>query len=95
LDILNAINSGIDKPTLIMSKCNISYRMFLMMMEHLTVQGLVKEEEKGKRVLYKLTDRGKQVHKYFSEMQNIPPVLIIPESYFNGGKRNEQEVNKG
>jgi predicted transcriptional regulator len=87
LDVLRAMDNGVEKPTHIMNKCNLSYGKFCTMMDVLTKQEMVKTEKKGKRVFFKLTDKGKNVLEYFSKIESPLPFLIIPQSDLNGRQK--------
>lgn len=68
LEVLMAIESGVNKPTNILYKCNLSYKNCRDILRTLIEQGLItvsRNHRNGRRI-YKITERGRDVLKYFS-----------------------------
>ncbi len=85
LDVLGTIKSGIEKPTSIMSRANLSWKPFQGILGHLRSEGLVDEidmtsvrgRDRRSSRRYRLTPRGEVVLRYFSEAWNI----LSPERF--------------
>jgi len=71
LDVLEAVASGIEKPTRIMYATNLSWKPTQKIIEFLINQGLIKEFTVGKRRRYEITEKGLDVLKYFRRIQKI------------------------
>ena len=64
-DILEVVSSGMERPTHIIYKANISWRVFNNCLRILISKGLVSKVDEGKRDVYKLTEKGYSVlHEY-------------------------------
>ncbi len=63
-DILDVINRGIDKPTQIMYKTNLSWTVLQDMFETLSNGGFIKEETRLNSKRYYVTDKGKNALSY-------------------------------
>jgi len=76
LDVLRAIKKGVNKPTRIMYKTNLSWTPLQEILNSMISQGLIiKKENKNKR-LYEITEKGLNVLRYFNkvrEMMTIEP----------------------
>ncbi|QQG49318.1 MAG: hypothetical protein HY247_03130 [archaeon] len=57
-DILEVVSSGMEKPTHIIYKANISWKVLNNSLKTLLSNGLVFRSNEGKRDVYKLTDKG-------------------------------------
>ena len=67
LDVLRVIKRGVEKPTHIMYKCNLSWIPLRTILRSLKEQGLVVEEaESDLRSRYRTTQKGEEVLRYFS-----------------------------
>jgi len=87
LDVLGTIRSGIEKPTSIMSRANLSWKSLQSILGHLLSEGLVDEidmtsvrgRDRRSSRRYKLTRRGKVAFRYFSEARDIisPGRLLV------------------
>jgi predicted transcriptional regulator len=66
LDVLNAIKKGIDKPTRIMYRTNLSWKPLMEVLDTMMAQELIKTEKQGKHTLYEITEKGKNVRNYFN-----------------------------
>ncbi len=58
-DVLEAIESGVDKPTLIMYGTNLSWSSLCDVFETLINSGFVREEKKKKSKRYYITEKGR------------------------------------
>jgi predicted transcriptional regulator len=68
-DILHVIESGVEKPTHIMYKANLSWAVMQGYLKSLEDQGLIfLNMEQGKH-LYRLSDKGKHLLSEFQEVQ--------------------------
>lgn len=79
LDVLMAVKNGINRPTNILYKCNLSYKNCKEILRTLTEQGLIiiiKNESNGRRI-YKITERGINVLKYFNDAPVLPVSLSL------------------
>jgi len=71
LDILNAIKKGIDKPTRIMYNINLSWNPFQKILESMVSQGLIARTEEKKRKHYVITEKGRNVLRYFNKANEL------------------------
>jgi len=71
LDVLRVINKGVQKPTHIMYKCNLSWVPLKEVLESLMAQGLVVKNELQHRKIYEITERGRDVLKYFDKAKEL------------------------
>lgn len=71
LDVLRAISRGVDKPTNIMYKCNLSWANSREILSSLLEQGLITVTENENRRIYRITERGREVLEYFSRAQGL------------------------
>ena len=67
IDILTAISKGTQKPTRIMYRTNLSWKPLTKILESLIAQGLIIREDGGKHSLYEVTEKGRNVLRYFKE----------------------------
>ena len=81
-DILGVLSDGPTKPTHILYKANMSWKVLSSYLDYLRGRGLVeKEEQGGKRSTYKLTDRGKSILKLYEGLRTS-----LSEEEGNGGR---------
>ena len=71
LEILKVVSKGTDKPTRIMYKTNLSWKPLMTALESVLEQGLLRRNEKGTHSAYEITDKGKNVLKYFREAKEL------------------------
>ena len=72
LNILRAVKSGVEKPTRIMYRTNLSWKPLMKVLTSLSDQGLVTVIEEGNHRFYEITDKGRNVLQYFSRaMESI------------------------
>ena len=64
-DILEVIERGIDKPTQIMYKTNLSWATLQEIFETLIKSGFIKEEMKRNSRRYEVTDKGRNALAYY------------------------------
>lgn len=74
LEVLRAINRGVNKPTNIMYKCNLSWTNSREILNSLVEQNLVTVIENNNRRIYRITERGKKILEYF---ENAPDIFLI------------------
>jgi len=67
LDVLKVIGKGTQKPTQIMYKSNLSWKPLMKILESLVDQGLISRTENGTHIAYKITEKGKNILRYFSK----------------------------
>jgi predicted transcriptional regulator len=58
LDILRVINEGIDRPTRIMYRTNLSWSVMQSFLTILESRGLVQIKKENGKTIYSLTDKG-------------------------------------
>ena len=75
IDILNVIAEGVDRPTHIMYKSNVSWIALQQAFNNLMKQGFCIEEDDGNRRKYKLTNKGFSVLEYFAKVKSE----LLPE----------------
>jgi predicted transcriptional regulator len=71
LAILRTINRGENKPTRIMYRTNLSWVPLQQIFESLLSQDFIREIESRERKQYEITEKGKEVLKYFDGMKSI------------------------
>ncbi|MDQ1279177.1 MAG: 45 protein [Thermoproteota archaeon] len=78
-DILDVINRGIDKPTQIMYKTNLSWTVLQDMFETLANGGFIKEETKLNSKRYYVTDKGKSALSY--HLRSLDGLIDVKEVF--------------
>lgn len=69
-DILDVLSEGPTKPTHILYKANMSWKVLSAYLEYLIERGLVdKEEQGGKRSVYKITQKGESIVKLYEGLR--------------------------
>ena len=68
LDVLEKIRDGIQKPTNIMYKCNLSWIPMKEILGSLVEKDLIKEVETKNRRTYDITERGRNLLKYLGNV---------------------------
>jgi len=71
LDILQTIKRGVNKPTRIMYRTNLSWKPLQRILESMAIQQLIRPIEVNKRKKYAITERGENVLRYFEEMMRL------------------------
>ncbi|MEM2342104.1 MAG: archaellum operon transcriptional activator EarA family protein [Candidatus Bathyarchaeia archaeon] len=74
LEVLRTISRGVNKPTNIMYKCNLSWMNSREILNSLVEQNLVTVIENNNRRIYRITERGRKVLEYF---ENAPNIFLI------------------
>ena len=69
-DILNVLVEGPTKPTHILYKANMSWKVLSAYLEYLIGRGLVEREDQGgKRSVYKITQKGDSIVKLYQGLR--------------------------
>jgi len=71
LDVLEKVNSGINKPTNIMYKCNLSWIPMKEILTALIERNLIKEIKRGNKRTYEITERGRNLLRYLENALDI------------------------
>lgn len=71
LDVLKAIYNGRQAPSRVVYAANLSYDRVMNCIEFLVEQNLVQRIEGITKKRYTITDRGKNVVNYFSEIEKL------------------------
>jgi len=78
MDVLRVVSSGIDRPTQVMYKANLSWIALQSNLKSLKNSGFLREEDLGSRKRYELTQRGFEIlstyNKVLDAMGAMPPV---------------------
>jgi predicted transcriptional regulator len=68
LDVLEKINAGVNRPTNIMYKCNLSWIPMKEILDSLIDKELIKEIEKNEKRTYEITEKGQDILKYLESV---------------------------
>ena len=71
LDVLKVIKKGINKPTRIMYRTNLSWKPMMKVFESLLVQDLIAKDEEGGHVTYRTTEKGRNALRYFDRAMDL------------------------
>jgi predicted transcriptional regulator len=71
LDILQVIRKGVDKPTRIMYRTNLSWKPLMHALDTMMEQNLIESEEEDNHIFYKITEKGRNVLNYFNEVMQL------------------------
>jgi len=71
LDALKTIRSGINKPTNIMYKCNLSWIPLKEILNSLINQNLIRVIDEDNRKTYEITEKGTDVLRYFEKAEDL------------------------
>jgi len=78
MDVLRVVSLGIDRPTQIMYKANLSWIALQANLKSLVKSNLLREEDLGSRKRYELTQHGFEIlstyQKVVDAMSALPPV---------------------
>ncbi|MCX8171452.1 MAG: hypothetical protein N3E47_05715 [Candidatus Bathyarchaeota archaeon] len=80
LEVLRVIGKGVNKPTNIMYKCNLSWTNCREILEFLIEQNLISPIEDNNRRLYKLTESGRELLENFGRIQYLIGAIRRKES---------------
>lgn len=69
-DILEVVSSGMERPTHIIYKANISWRVLNNCLRTLIAKGLVSRANDGKRDVYQLTAKGYSVLHLYKDLRS-------------------------
>ncbi|MCS7119864.1 MAG: winged helix-turn-helix domain-containing protein [Nitrososphaerota archaeon] len=69
LDVLEVISSGVNKPTNIMYRCNLSWIPLKEILQSMVGRGLIREIRMGNKRIYEVTERGLDLLKYFKNVE--------------------------
>jgi predicted transcriptional regulator len=75
IDVLEAVSSGVNKPTNIMYKCNLSWTPMREILDSMIKKGLIRKFEVKNRRIYEITDKGRELLEY---MGNVEEMLAVP-----------------
>ena len=82
LDILRAVKSGVNKPTNIMYKCNLSWLPLKRILETLIERDLLRMVHEKNRKIYEITQKGRDVLSYFEKAEE----LLVTEGRRGAGR---------
>ena len=68
VDVLQVIDGGCNRPTRIMYKSNLSWIPLHEVLNFLTAQGALKVKETGRKREYYITEKGKEILKYYEQL---------------------------
>jgi len=76
LEVLRVIKKGVQKPTNIMYKCNLSWIPLMEILKSLINQGLIDASNHSKRKEYEITEKGLNVLRYFQKAEDL---IVVEE----------------
>ena len=76
LDVLRAVKSGVNKPTGIMYRCNLSWTTLNKILASLTNQNLIQAVWNEQKKSYVITGRGRQALTYFEKAPDIAAISV-------------------
>jgi len=87
-DILNVVSAGPTKPTHILYKANMSWKVLSSYLDFLTSSGMLDKEDQegGKRSTYRLTTKGRKVLSLYDGLKQSLNGTISLETSENLGK---------
>ena len=71
LDVLQVIRKGVQKPTRIMYRTNLSWKPLMQIFDAMIEQDLIISEDMGRHVTYKITEKGINVLNYFHKAMEL------------------------
>jgi len=78
MDVLRVVSTGIDRPTQIMYKANLSWIALQSNLKSLVTHGFLREDDQGSRKRYELTQHGFEIlstyQKVVDAMSALPAV---------------------
>ena len=69
VEILKTIKSGVNKPTVILYRCNLAWKPLMGILETFVNNSLVEVVERGSRKTYNLTEKGRDFLKQFESTE--------------------------
>ena len=81
IDVLQIVNRGCHKPTRIMYKSNLSWIPLCEVLSFLINQGALRVKEKGKKKEYYVTEKGKEILKYYEQLKS----MLMEKTRFSRG----------
>ncbi len=82
-DILNVVSGGPTKPTHILYKANMSWKVLSAYLEYLTSSGMLdkSDQEGGKRSIYALTAKGRNILRLYEGLKgSLNGTISLEES---------------
>ena len=76
-DVLQAISRGIQKPTRIMYKANLSWIPLQEILKSLLTQGFIEEKRFKKSMRYEITTKGISVLNYYEKARELLTVEVL------------------
>ena len=74
-DLLKVVERGVDKPTRIMYRSNLSWPRLQKYLDSLVRHDLLVENEINEKRRYRITEKGFKVLKYFDTVEKALPLL--------------------
>jgi predicted transcriptional regulator len=69
-DVLGVLSDGPKRPTHILYKANMSWRVLSSYLDYLVEKGMVeKDNDEGKRMVYRLTERGRSILDRYDDLR--------------------------
>ena len=81
MDVLRIISKGCHKPTRIMYRSNLSWNPLCEVMDFLVNQGVVRVKKSGKKKEYYLTEKGREILKYYEKLT----LMLMEKTEFSHG----------
>jgi len=78
IETLKWIRSGINKPTNIMYKSNLSWIPLKNILDFLVKQDLIQVAENANKRTYEITEKGRNVLRYFEKAEEL---LVVQTTY--------------
>jgi predicted transcriptional regulator len=70
-DILGVLSQGPTKPTHILYKANMSWKVLSTYLDYLMTKGIIeKDGDEGKRTVYRLTEKGKSILAMYDDLRH-------------------------
>ena len=70
-NVLETVDMGVDKPTNIMYKCNLSWVPMQEILALLIGKSLIREVESGSKKTYEITERGRDLLRYLGTVVDV------------------------
>ena len=78
MDVLRVVSTGIDRPTQVMYKANLSWIALQSNLKSLVSRGFLREENSGSRKRYELTQHGFEILRTYEKVidaMSAPPAV--------------------